>query len=322
MELRRHQAMRLHLALAPLFVCLLPAMAGPGDGEEPRPMLGIALAPLTAEVRAARGVPGSDGALVADVVRHSSAWQAGLRPGDVVLRVGPRALSTTAEVGELMAKKRVGQELSLMVWRDGRRVSLSCTLLPRPRPGAFERWVEHGGRQIVAVELAVSVEPDASPEWLAATHAHFVKAAEQLYTSTWGNMAIVKITITDRETTKDGDVVLENLNGTMCTSWKGVYGWWDEEKRLRLGGRFLVLTFVHEWGHVKFGLPEEYDDNTCPCYQSTNDTIRYYWCTAENHVGAGRSCWERICQVYPTWTFPDRSAIAPMPAVAAFTNDR
>jgi hypothetical protein len=173
---------------------------------------------------------------------------------------------------------------------------------PAPRrPGAEEKEVAHGKRKIVGCVVRVAVQPDAQREWFDSARERFDKAAGALWKATRGMMAIVEVRIRDRAGEEEGDLVVENLDRDRCDSRKGVYAYWDAEKRIRLGGRFQILTFLHEWGHVKFDLPEEHGGNDCDCLMSTGRSMRDVYCDRSNHRAAGDSCWDRILKLFPAW---------------------
>lgn len=179
------------------------------------------------------------------------------------------------------------------------------------RPGAPERIIDYKNRKVVACTARVAVIPDADGPWFEATKERFEKAARALWKATRGQMALVDVKISDRS--EDGDLILENLDKDRCDS-REVFGYWDAKKRLHYGGRFQILTFLHEWGHVKFDLPEEYGkDNTCECLMSTGKTIRDFYCDATNHKAGGPSCWERIVKAYPGWSADPRDEGDPPP---------
>jgi serine protease Do len=87
--------------------------------------IGLALAPLTPELRGQIGAPAkTKGAVVAGVRAGSAAEQAGLREGDVVVGVGNKPVASPEEaahaIGDaLKASDKGDHELALRVMRDG-----------------------------------------------------------------------------------------------------------------------------------------------------------------------------------------------------------
>jgi serine protease Do len=93
--------------------------------EPAEPRLGAALAPADAQTLAALGVKA--GVAVASVEPEGPAARAGLRPGDVILRIGEREVSSPAEAVEAVAEAK-GGALLMLVARDGGRLFLGVPL--------------------------------------------------------------------------------------------------------------------------------------------------------------------------------------------------
>lgn len=106
-------------------------------GKVVRPWLGISYMPYNAETRSQlekqglQGLPKADGgAVVGEVLQGSPAADARLQPGDIILRVNGKSLSSTAKpeagkatVAAEVAGSKVGQRITLDVWHvQNRRV--------------------------------------------------------------------------------------------------------------------------------------------------------------------------------------------------------
>ena len=93
--------------------------SAPGQGEG---SIGVALAPLSPELREQLELPGSAaGAVVTGVQPGSRAAQAGLREGDLVVGVGTKPVGSPAEaVAAIRGAGRDGKGVALRVMRDGR----------------------------------------------------------------------------------------------------------------------------------------------------------------------------------------------------------
>ena len=84
--------------------------------------LGIVLAPLDAQQKRRAGMRESDeGVLVSDVSADSPAARRGLRPGDVILRVGRTPVTEPGEVARAVreAHQDSRKQVVLLVRRDG-----------------------------------------------------------------------------------------------------------------------------------------------------------------------------------------------------------
>jgi S1-C subfamily serine protease len=112
-------------------------------GQVVHPYLGLQLVPLTARVarennrdpEALLQLPERDGALVQKVIPDSPAEKAGLRRGDLVVRIDEESVSTPAALLRLVEKSEVGQPLPLTVVRGQRELELSIRPAALPQPG-------------------------------------------------------------------------------------------------------------------------------------------------------------------------------------------
>jgi S1-C subfamily serine protease len=68
------------------------------------------------------------GAQIADVVPNSPAARAGLAENDVVVKVGDREVTSSAELTVAVMSQQIGQTVDFQVVRDGRQVTIPVTL--------------------------------------------------------------------------------------------------------------------------------------------------------------------------------------------------
>jgi M6 family metalloprotease-like protein len=74
------------------------------------------------------GEPGDVGAVVENVAKDSPAARAGVRQGDVLVRLDDVAVSTRATLSDLLTEKRPGDLLRLSVLREGASLTLTAKL--------------------------------------------------------------------------------------------------------------------------------------------------------------------------------------------------
>jgi len=79
---------------------------------------------LTEEVAAELGVRAERGAFVWEMYEDSAAWQAGLRPGDLVVSFNGQPVSDQGEVTRFIADAQAGTTVRLGVQRGGRAIEL------------------------------------------------------------------------------------------------------------------------------------------------------------------------------------------------------
>jgi membrane-associated protease RseP (regulator of RpoE activity) len=90
----------------------------------------------------------NSGARVVAVTAGSNAASFGLRPGDLIAKIGPRAIPAGVDVIDLLSLNDPGTPLTLTVTRDGAPIELSGTFNPTsaPRVVAFFEHPKPFGR--------------------------------------------------------------------------------------------------------------------------------------------------------------------------------
>jgi serine protease Do len=107
------------------------ADAGNQSGSMPQGKVGVALAPLTPDMRSKLDLPdGTKGAVVAQVQPGSPADAAGIQAGDVIIGVGSHAVTSPEEAVKAIheATRDKDAALALRVIRDGQAAFVAVTL--------------------------------------------------------------------------------------------------------------------------------------------------------------------------------------------------
>jgi len=148
-------------------------LAGGGHERDRGTFLGVHLEEETTDPEG--------GARVVAVVPDSPAAAAGIREGDVIQRLDGRAVRGPMGLAEALAAREPGDQVSLVVARDGRDVRLEAALADRDdvaaalAPEGWEEWGERFGEGMErwAEKFGESMEGFgegfAAPEW----HGHF-----------------------------------------------------------------------------------------------------------------------------------------------------
>ncbi len=97
------------------------AQQGPGETS-----LNVGLRPLTSSEREDMGL--GDRGLLVEEVGQGPVAQAGIRPGDILLRIGPQPLSTVRQFEEAVAKLPAGRPVAVQVRRGNSTLFVSLTL--------------------------------------------------------------------------------------------------------------------------------------------------------------------------------------------------
>ena len=99
-------------------------------GELHRGSIGaMRLVTLTPELATQLEVQGSRGVLVYEMTRASSAFRAGLRPGDVILAFNGQAVTEDGQVKKLIADAKIGSTATLDLLREGRKMQLRVPIM-------------------------------------------------------------------------------------------------------------------------------------------------------------------------------------------------
>lgn len=111
-----------------------PPAAGPSAGPG---YLGVLLQEMNPELRAVFGAPAELGVLIVELQGDGPALAAGLRVGDVVLRIDRKSVARISDLRRAVDFFGPGAEVELEVVRDGERKTITVTLTAGPsRPSA------------------------------------------------------------------------------------------------------------------------------------------------------------------------------------------
>ncbi len=97
-----------------------------------RAWLGVRTQFVSHELARTFGLPAAQGALVSQVEPGSPAARAGLRKGDVLVRLGPWPVEDPEALVEALRRSRPGTPVKAELLREGKPLSLTVT--PRPEP--------------------------------------------------------------------------------------------------------------------------------------------------------------------------------------------
>ncbi|WP_298063667.1 Do family serine endopeptidase [uncultured Rikenella sp.] len=104
-------------------------------GVVQRAMLGISFQAITPDwvehFGEEKGIKEPGGIYIAEVVEDGAAQAAGIKPGDVLTHIGGKAMNTTADVQETIAKLRPNDKIKVTVKRDGSVKEYDVTLRNR-----------------------------------------------------------------------------------------------------------------------------------------------------------------------------------------------
>ena len=129
-------------------------------GKVERGWLGVSVQPLTKEL--AKGFKRNDatGALVASVIAGSPAERAGVKPGDIIVEFAGKKVAKSGDLPSLVAEARVGNDVPVVVVREGKEVRLTARIARLEEEEAAKvADVEVDGKN----KLGLSVQPLTPP---------------------------------------------------------------------------------------------------------------------------------------------------------------
>lgn len=95
-----------------------------------RPYLGVSYILVTRRMALANEIP--EGAYVESVVEEGAAQKAGVKTDDIITKIDGEKINEQNTLAKLIASKKVGQQITLTVWRDGKELELTATLGETP----------------------------------------------------------------------------------------------------------------------------------------------------------------------------------------------
>jgi len=101
-------------------------------GTVKRGYLGVGIQPVTADIAAGLGLPKDRGEIVASVEPTGPASRAGVKQGDVVVRVANQDVTFDNTLSLIVAGTPIGAKVPIEVIRDGKRQTLTAQIVQRP----------------------------------------------------------------------------------------------------------------------------------------------------------------------------------------------
>jgi len=97
-------------------------------GKIKKAYLGVKIIDITDETKEALSLESTDGSVVVEVEPDSPAEKAGLKPQDIILEIDGKKVEGNDHLISIIRSKRVGQEIFLLVDRNGEKIDLKVIL--------------------------------------------------------------------------------------------------------------------------------------------------------------------------------------------------
>ena len=107
-------------------------------GKTKRGWLGVKIQKVTDEIAESLGLSEAYGALVSSVVEEGPASKANIKAGDIILEFDGKKVTEMRQLPRIVAETEVGKKVSVILWRDGKRVTTKVKL------GELEKAEEDG----------------------------------------------------------------------------------------------------------------------------------------------------------------------------------
>ena len=104
------------------------------DGQVTRGWIGVEPVELNSDLAETFGIKQTEGVIVTGVLQNGPAFQAGLKPGDVLLTVGDKDVHNVSELLTLIAAQTPGAAVKMRIKR--RNVEMTLDVTPAQRPVA------------------------------------------------------------------------------------------------------------------------------------------------------------------------------------------
>ncbi len=118
-----------------------------------RGWLGVIISQLDDDMAEALGLDEPKGALVNQVTEDSPADDAGIKDGDVILRVNGKKIDDSSELVNIIANFPPGKKVEVMVWRDGKKKNIKVELGERPGSESLRKEAAEKLENILGLEV-------------------------------------------------------------------------------------------------------------------------------------------------------------------------
>jgi serine protease Do len=101
-------------------------------GHARRGWLGVKIQQVTPDIAESLGLKDASGAMVAGTTEGGPAEKAKIHAGDIILKFDGHDVKEMHNLPRIVADATVGKEVPVVVWRDGKEVTMQITLAERP----------------------------------------------------------------------------------------------------------------------------------------------------------------------------------------------
>lgn len=97
-----------------------------------RGYLGVSILPISEDDAKQIGLEKNEGAFIAEVIDKSPAALAGVRVGDVIVRINSTNIKDTKDLLSVVGETQAGETITITVWRNKQLITLKARIKERP----------------------------------------------------------------------------------------------------------------------------------------------------------------------------------------------
>ena len=126
-------------------------------GKVTRGRVGVQIGEVGKDVAEAIGLPKAEGALVSSVEAEGPAEQAGVQPGDVILKFNKEPIKRWSDLPRIVGETKPGTRADMEIWRKGKSMTLSVKVGETPTEKAAAAGKKAAPEPEVTNALGLSV---------------------------------------------------------------------------------------------------------------------------------------------------------------------
>jgi serine protease Do len=138
------------------------------SGKVARGWLGVIIQEVSRDLAESFGLDRPHGALVTRVLEDGPAEEAGIREGDIIVAFDGKTIDFSSELPPVVGRARVGEEVPLLVVREGKEITLDVTVGQLPDRSDQVAAAEPGAPQTSRLGVTVEAIPAEQRERLGA----------------------------------------------------------------------------------------------------------------------------------------------------------
>ena len=122
-------------------------------GEVKRAILGVGIQDISQELADEKGLKTLSGVYIPSVTEGGSAKKAGIKEGDVIIKIGDVTVSKSSELQEQISKYHPGDKVAVTLLRDGKEKVLNATLLSKDGEKEISTEIVREEKKVLGAEI-------------------------------------------------------------------------------------------------------------------------------------------------------------------------